>query len=1014
MTSPGQTNSGACTLITTQAGGPHTNYVNTNHVTSRSQRLRKNNQIKSAKRPLKVGTWNVRTLNGPTKLDELTSTARDYKIDALAVTETHLLDAFESKVNGYTFFNSGERSLKRNGVGLLLSPQLADNLASIDQHSSRILTARIYTRHVNLSLICCYAPTNEASDNDKDSFYRDLDSIMNNTPKHDVTLLLGDLNAQLTNDNHGFQGILGKHSLHSSSNDNGERLLELCLSHDLVIGSTIFPHKRIHKYTWNHPNGTTKNQIDHICISKKWKKSLLDVRTQRGADIGSDHELLMAKIKLKLSTKKSVKPTKRYNTNLLQDDRYTTLYQVEIGNKFQSLSSEVHLDVNERWERISSVIKDSAESTIGFKKPVKERWLTNETKKLMKKRALAGKHRKGRTYHKLCKEVKKAVKLDQNKWYEDQATMMEEARRRNDTRTVYQCIGRLSGKSQNKAVNVKDSDGNLITSKTGKLTRWRDHFSGLLNKTLNDPTLRDRLRNSSVRHPPMDLPDEPPSRDEISDALKKIKKYKAPGFDNIQAELLRNGGNSLLDELEDLYRQIWSEEKIPDIWRKGIITIVPKSGDISVCSNNRGITLLSVALKLLNRILVSRITPELDKVLRYNQAGFRKGRSCGEQIFVIRQLFERCKEYSNHPLYACFVDYKAAFDSVDRTILWETLEKYGIPSKYINLIKEGYNGFEACVLVDGTPSDWFEVEGGVKQGDVPSPMLFNVLIDHIATESYDDAQKILGVFISALGEFLTDCEFADDNITVSESEQNLQKLMDNLIYYSEGANLVINTKKTKVMANRPANISVNGTILEQVPFYKYLGSYIDPECNLDKELNVRIGKAWGQFNKLSRVWNSKATIRTKMRIYQSSIRSTMTYACETWALTTKQEKKLDATDRKIMRRILNIRWSQKMTNIELYNITKLEPMSSFVTKMRLKWLGHVLRFEDNNVVKQLLYWKPDGSNRPVGRPKFRFHDIVKKDAKFYNISPDMKSLEQLAKDRDEWRLFVSAAMDRSP
>ena len=112
-------------MITTQAGGPNTNHVNTNRVTSRSQRLRKNNQIKSAKIPLKVATWNVRTLNSPTKLDELTSTARDYKIDALAVTETLPQDAFDSKVNGYTFFNSGERSLKRNGAGLLLSPQLA-------------------------------------------------------------------------------------------------------------------------------------------------------------------------------------------------------------------------------------------------------------------------------------------------------------------------------------------------------------------------------------------------------------------------------------------------------------------------------------------------------------------------------------------------------------------------------------------------------------------------------------------------------------------------------------------------------------------------------------------------------------------------------------------------------------------------------------------------------------------------------------------------------------------------
>ena len=141
----------------------------------------------------------------------------------------------------------------------------------------------------------------------------------------------------------------------------------------------------------------------------------------------------------------------------------------------------------------------------------------------------------------------------------------------------------------------------------------------------------------------------------------------------------------------------------------------------------------SVSLKLLNRILIARISPGLDDILRSNQAGFRQGSSCAEQIFVVRQLFERCKEFNSHPIFSCFVDYKAAVDSVDRAILWETLERYGIPIKYINLIKEGYNGFSASVMVDGTLSDPFEVEGGVKQGDVPSPTLFNIIIDSVAT-----------------------------------------------------------------------------------------------------------------------------------------------------------------------------------------------------------------------------------------------------------------------------------------
>ena len=410
----------------------HTNHL---HLT-KSQRLKKHNQIKSNKRPLKIATWNVRTLNGPTKLDELCSNARAYNLDAIAITETHLTGQFESKVNGYTFFNSGESSIKRNGVGLLLSPLLADNVASLEQHNSRIITARIYMRHVNLSIVCCYAPTEEASDTAKDTFYRDLNRILNDIPKHDVTILLGDFNAKLTNDNHGAQGILGNHSLHTRTNDNGERFLELCLSHDLMIGSTVFPHKDIHKYTWTHPNGIIKNQIDHVCVSRTWRKSLLDVRTKRNADIGSDHQLVLATFQLKLSRNSRAKPTKRFNTNLLQDDRYTTLYQLEVRNRFHVLPVDDNMDINGQWDRIANTIKEAAESSIGYKKPVKDRWLSGETKDLMKKRTDAGKYRKGRTYHTLCKNVKKSVKKDQDRWYGEQATMMEEARRRNDTRTV--------------------------------------------------------------------------------------------------------------------------------------------------------------------------------------------------------------------------------------------------------------------------------------------------------------------------------------------------------------------------------------------------------------------------------------------------------------------------------------------------------------------------------------------------------------------------------------------------
>ncbi|GFR73268.1 craniofacial development protein 2 [Elysia marginata] len=85
-----------------------------------------------------------------------------------------------------------------------------------------------------------------------------------------------------------------------SINNNGERLVELCASNDLVIGGTLFEHPAIHKLTWYSHNGRDNNQIDHIAINNIWRRSLLDVRVKRGADVGSDHLLEIARIRLKL------------------------------------------------------------------------------------------------------------------------------------------------------------------------------------------------------------------------------------------------------------------------------------------------------------------------------------------------------------------------------------------------------------------------------------------------------------------------------------------------------------------------------------------------------------------------------------------------------------------------------------------------------------------------------------------------------------------------------------------
>ena len=188
-----------------------------------------------------------------------------------------------------------------------------------------------------MNIVLGYAPTNEKEEEQKDSFYLQLEGILNDLKDKDVNILMGDFNAKIGADNTGYEEVMGKHAL-GEMNDNGERFAELCGTNNLVIGGSIFPHKRVHKATWISPDQNTENQIDHICISRKFRRSLMDCRVKRGADAASDHHLLTAKIKLKLRRiPREQNGRTKYNVNSLKDETTKTVFKLTLNNRFQIL-----------------------------------------------------------------------------------------------------------------------------------------------------------------------------------------------------------------------------------------------------------------------------------------------------------------------------------------------------------------------------------------------------------------------------------------------------------------------------------------------------------------------------------------------------------------------------------------------------------------------------------------------------------------------------------------------------
>jgi hypothetical protein len=208
-----------------------------------------------------------------------------------------------------------------------------------------------------------HAPCEDKGDDVKDSFYEEVGRIFYQFPRYDMKILLGDFNAKVGKENI-FKPTIGNESLHEISNDNGVRIVNFATSKNLVVKSTMYPHRKIHKHTWTSPEGNTHNQIDHILIDRKRHSCILDVRSFRGADCDTDRYLAVAKVRERLAVSKRAAQkidTERFNVKKLNEVDVKEQYQVTIRNKFVALENlEDCGDINRAWDNIRENIKISA------------------------------------------------------------------------------------------------------------------------------------------------------------------------------------------------------------------------------------------------------------------------------------------------------------------------------------------------------------------------------------------------------------------------------------------------------------------------------------------------------------------------------------------------------------------------------------------------------------------------------------------------------------------------------
>jgi hypothetical protein len=156
-----------------------------------------------------------------------------------------------------------------------------------------------------------------------------------------------------------------------------------------------------------------------------------------------------------------------------------------------------------------------------------------------------------------------------------------------------------------------------------------------------------------------------PSSSKVKIATEKLKRCKSSGIDQIPAELIQAGGNTLRSEIHKLINRMWNKEELPEQWMESIIVPNYKKGNKTDCSNYRGISLLSTSYKILSNILLSWFTPYVDEIIGDHQCGFKRNRPTTDHIFCTRQILEKKWEYSG-TVHQLFLNFKKAYDSIRR------------------------------------------------------------------------------------------------------------------------------------------------------------------------------------------------------------------------------------------------------------------------------------------------------------------------------------------------------------
>ena len=942
-------------------------------------------RLKKQVQKIRVCSLNVGTMTG--KGGEIRQMMERRRITILCVQETRWKGNKARELGGgCRILYSGANRNGRNGVGIVLAKEVRDEVIEVNRRSDRVMRVKLNVGET-VNILCVYAPQVGCEEEEKENFWRDLEEEFRLIPNGERVVLGGDLNGHVGRERAVIERVHGGWGM-GEMNEEGERIIDFALAFDLAICNTFFQKRHDHYVTFR--SGGRVSQIDFILVRRRHLKECVNCKVIYGEHVSTQHKLVVLDWELECGKKRRlVRRIPRVKWWKLKEEHLKQEFKIRVMERIR-----MEEEAQEWWTWNSEVLRKAGEEVFGVTSgrgppPDKESWWWNEEvqkivkeKNELKKRwELSGLQEDRRRFRVANKRSKKGVARAKaaalDEWYKELDTPEGETKIHKIAKARDKATKDLTHIKQ-----VKDENGEVLKEEEQIRKRWEKYFKKLLNEENPRTVFGDGVPNQALT-PGI-------SRLEVEKALKKMKNSKATGPDNIPVEAWKGLGEEGIDLLWDLMKKVYQQEKMPEEWRDSIIIpIYKEKGDIQECGNYRGIKLLSHTMKVWERIIERRIRDET--TIGEEQFGFMPGRSTTDAIFALRQLLEKHRERGKG-VHVVFIDLEKAYDRVPRQELWRCMREKRVPEKYVRIVQDMYESARTRIRSSVGETEGIQVKVGLHQGSSLSPYLFDLIMDVLAMGVREESPWCM--------------LFADDIALCSTSKEEVERKTENWRRALEERGLKISRKKTEYMKfcdERDLEVRLQGELLKRVDKFKYLGSTVAHDGELDAEISHRIQSGWRNWKSMSGVLcDKRMSMKVKGKIYKTVVRPAMVYGAETWATKKTQEEKLNVVEMKMLRWACGVTRMDRVRNERIRGTIKVTEISKKIQERRLQWYGHVMRREDDYVGKRVMGMEIEG-RRGRGRPKRRWMDSVRADLTEKGLEGDEYE------DRAEWRRLVRNA-----